>query len=183
MHVRLLVMKSTATHRSAFSRSRISRRGSPFPPLKAAWVGGRSSRSSRCILEPLLTSIQYKNGAIFRGTISHRPGSGSGKFLWISGLQYGGQFKDDQREGVGELIWPDGSRYEGEFHSDVREGKGKHFWKDSGEVRYQISMPGIGMIEVSSRYILENITMTSVMATGSIAGHLERLSGGHSERT
>ena len=42
---------------------------------------------------------------------------------------------------------------------------------------------GIGINEVSSRFMLGNITMTSVMAAENTAGHLEQLSGGHSERT
>ena len=128
-------MKSTATHRTAFSTT--SPRGSPFPPeLEASWIEGRSIDGNLCSFEPLLTSIQYKNGAIYRGTVSHsKPRSGSGDFRWKSGLQYVGQFRNDQREGEGVLIWPDGSSYEGHFHLDLREGKGKHSWKDSGEVR------------------------------------------------
>lgn len=131
-------MQSTATHRSGLSSGRRARRDlhNKLELDSTAWIGGRSKNSSMCSLEPLLASIQYKNGSIFRGSISRSKSKRStGRFQWISGLQYMGQFRDDQREGEGELTWPDGSRYVGEFHCDIREGKGKHFWKDSGEVR------------------------------------------------
>lgn len=95
-----------------------------------------ASRScSSCSLEPLLTSIQYKTGAIFKGYVANKPRSGKGSFRWTSGLTYNGEFKENKREGYGTLAWPDGSSYEGYFHNDVREGNGKHKWGESGEVR------------------------------------------------
>lgn len=94
----------------------------------------RVRKRSSCKLEPLLTSIQYKTGVIFKGYIAKRPRSGRGVFQWHSGLRYSGEFKEDKREGIGELIWPDGSRYEGSFHNDIREGRGMHSWGESGEV-------------------------------------------------
>ena len=88
---------------------------------------------SKCSgVEPLLTSIQYSNGAIFRGQVSGFTETGS--FDWFSGMQYIGQYRHDRRNGFGELVWPDGSRYEGGFKDDLREGKGIHYW-DTGEVR------------------------------------------------
>lgn len=91
--------------------------------------------SSSTALEPLLTSVQYRTGTLFKGYLARKPRAGRGLFQWDTGTRYSGEFKECKREGHGRLSWPDGSFYEGYFHDDLREGHGIHVWGDTGQVR------------------------------------------------
>ena len=89
---------------------------------------------SSCVLEPLVQSMEFKSGAVYRGDLLGGKRSGRGTFSWPSGLQYTGEFSGDKRHGYGVQLWSDGSKYEGEFREDLRHGKGRHVWSN-GEVR------------------------------------------------
>lgn len=107
----------------------------PDPPPFAGLSQTTTSASSTALVEPLLTSEQYRTGLVLEDYLSSTPQEGKGIFKWESGLRYSGSYREDRREGFGKLSWPDGSYYEGFFHHDMREGHGVHKWGDSGQVR------------------------------------------------
>jgi hypothetical protein len=49
---------------------------------------------------------------------------GLGKYTFVDGSKYEGNFKDDKGHGKGTMIFVDGSKYEGEFNNGLRDGKG-----------------------------------------------------------
>ena len=49
---------------------------------------------------------------------------GQGKYTFVDGSKYEGNFKDDEGHGKGTLTFVDGSKYEGEFKNGNRHGKG-----------------------------------------------------------
>ncbi|GMH00282.1 hypothetical protein Nepgr_002121 [Nepenthes gracilis] len=56
----------------------------------------------------------------FLGSVPH----GSGKYLWVDGCMYEGEWKKGKAYGKGKFSWPSGATYEGEFKSGRMEGYG-----------------------------------------------------------
>lgn len=54
--------------------------------------------------DPDEISVQYKSGAIFKGTVCDHRREGSGKFIWPNGAQYEGEYQDNLRNGKGMFI-------------------------------------------------------------------------------
>jgi hypothetical protein len=54
--------------------------------------------------------------------------TGKGKYTWLDGVMYEGDFVDDIRSGKGKYTWASGNVYEGDFVDGIRTGKGKYTW-------------------------------------------------------
>ncbi|XP_052104362.1 ankyrin repeat and MYND domain-containing protein 1-like isoform X1 [Mytilus californianus] len=81
--------------------------------------------------DPDEISVQYKSGAIFKGTVCDHRREGSGKFTWPNGAQYEGEYQDNLRNGKGLQVWQDGSQYDGDFVNDKRHGEGEVKWSNN----------------------------------------------------
>ncbi|KAH9509404.1 Ankyrin repeat and MYND domain-containing protein 1 [Bulinus truncatus] len=73
-------------------------------------------------------SLDYKNGAKFKGKILNFKREGKGTFIWPNECRYEGEFKDNFRHGKGRQTWSDGTIYSGEFFNDLRHGEGSIIW-------------------------------------------------------
>ncbi len=58
--------------------------------------------------------------------------NGEGTYLYNSGAQYTGQFKDGRINGHGTLLFSNGNLYKGFWKDDYREGKGNLVFTDGG---------------------------------------------------
>ncbi|PAA74056.1 hypothetical protein BOX15_Mlig024814g3 [Macrostomum lignano] len=81
-------------------------------------------------LSSLVTSIEYKTGALYDGDVSDQAKQGTGVFTWPNGDTYSGEFSNDKRNGKGEQVWYDGDRYNGEYVDDMRHGFGEYTWNN-----------------------------------------------------
>ena len=59
---------------------------------------------------------------------------GRGRFEWVDGIVYDGEFRDNVAEGRGTYTWPDGSRYEGDVRRGLRHGYGVQTFADNPAV-------------------------------------------------
>ena len=55
---------------------------------------------------------------------------GQGKYTWIDGRTYEGEYMMDKKEGYGVYAWQDGRRYEGQWKNGKQHGEGKYIGKD-----------------------------------------------------
>jgi hypothetical protein len=49
---------------------------------------------------------------------------GKGKYSWVHGDYYIGDFKQHKRDGYGIYVWPSKDRYEGSFKDNLKDGHG-----------------------------------------------------------
>ena len=56
-----------------------------------------------------------------------------GKFKWVNGRIYDGDFQSGKMHGKGVYTWPNGNRYVGEYLNGKKEGWGVYTWKNGKE--------------------------------------------------
>ena len=75
-------------------------------------------------------TMEWDDGAVYRGAwVDGRP-HGSGKYRWPDGARYVGQWRDGRRHGVGAMEWADGTYYEGTWQEGHPGGTGFMEWRD-----------------------------------------------------
>ena len=57
---------------------------------------------------------------------------GKGKYLWLDGAVYEGEYKQGEQDGEGRFIRPDGVEMGGEFRADNRDGICYNITKQGG---------------------------------------------------
>ncbi|XP_015185804.1 PREDICTED: radial spoke head 10 homolog B-like isoform X2 [Polistes dominula] len=72
----------------------------------------------------------FLNNNSYCGCTSRKMMNGEGLYKWHHGIQYKGQFKENQIQGRGLLEWQSNCWYEGEFMKGYRHGKGTLVDKD-----------------------------------------------------
>ncbi|KAI3857935.1 hypothetical protein MKW98_011201 [Papaver atlanticum] len=66
------------------------------------------------------------NGDFYTGQLSDNYPHGTGKYLWIDGCMYMGEWFRGKTMGRGKFSWPSGATYEGEFKTGYMDGKGTY---------------------------------------------------------
>ena len=85
--------------------------------------------------------FSWIEGASYTGEFLTNNIHGVGTYLWNDGRKYVGEWKDNKMSGNGVYSWPDGRRYEGEYVDDKKEGYGVYLWVDGKtliEIKNQI---------------------------------------------
>ncbi len=73
-----------------------------------------------CLISLAASEIIAQNGKCIKGDCTN----GSGTYMWPSGDQYTGTFKNSKINGVGTYLWKNGTKYEGEWVDNRQEGEG-----------------------------------------------------------
>ncbi len=55
---------------------------------------------------------------------------GFGKYVWIDGKVYEGEWSNNKMHGRGKMTFPNGKSYEGGFIEDMKEGFGVYKYND-----------------------------------------------------
>ncbi len=101
--------------------------------------------------------------------------NGYGKYIWTSGDQYTGYWKNNQQTGQGTFIFATGSKYVGEFLDGKRNGTGTYTWADgqkySGEWKDD-KQNGEGI-----HYYTNGTTQTGIWKNGIYDGTLDEATG------
>jgi len=74
-------------------------------------------------------TINFDNGAIWRGQVRNGRMHGTGTMTWPNGSKYVGEARNGTRTGLGVYTWPDGRRYTGGFRKLKLHGYGVMEWK------------------------------------------------------
>lgn len=86
--------------------------------------------SSPEILKEEKTSLSFRDGSIYRGSILNGKMDGQGYIQWSDGSSYKGDFRENRMNGKGILSWPNGDIYSGSFNDGKMEGVGRIRWKN-----------------------------------------------------
>ncbi|KAK4740846.1 hypothetical protein SAY87_024434 [Trapa incisa] len=104
----------------------------PPPPLEFVISRGRSQSGSRRVA-PTMTTVcssalerPLPNGDLYIGSFLGNVPHGSGKYLWVDGCVYEGDWRKGKASGKGKFSWPSGATFEGEFKSGRMEGAGTY---------------------------------------------------------
>ena len=91
------------------------------------------------------TRLVYPNGDVYEGQGVHRPGSRTGKpmflkhgkgvWLGANGDSFDGYYIDDKRNGKGVCRWANGDTYSGDWLNGTKHGFGKNQWVANGEIK------------------------------------------------
>lgn len=77
--------------------------------------------------------FEFLDGRVYEGDFRDDRFHGTGTLSFPGGVVYSGTFVAGARTGYGTMTWPSGDRYEGSFENDVMSGQGIFEWKESGE--------------------------------------------------
>ena len=58
---------------------------------------------------------------------------GQGKFSWVNGDQYTGEWKNSSRTGRGTYFYANGDEYTGEFLNGKKHGQGTYKWANGDQ--------------------------------------------------
>ena len=72
----------------------------------------------------------WMDGLKYTGEWKNNKMHGQGTFINPDLSMYEGELKNDQRHGQGTWTWPDGSKYVGEYKDGYSHGHGIHTWAD-----------------------------------------------------
>lgn len=84
--------------------------------------------------------LQFNNGTIFTGRMKKNAITGSGKWVYSSGLVFNAEYEDTENNYVtkGTYLYPDGRKYEGPFHNNRPGNDGAAFCKDGRRSDFKI---------------------------------------------
>ncbi|CAL9092423.1 unnamed protein product [Musa acuminata var. zebrina] len=77
------------------------------------------------------------NGDLYTGGFVGSAPHGRGKYLWVDGCMYEGEWRRGKAAGKGKFSWPSGTTFEGEFRSGRMEGFGTFIGADGNTYRGQ----------------------------------------------
>ena len=69
-----------------------------------------------------------ENGDVYIGDMVDNKFSGKGKYKWVDGQLYQGEYRDGMEQGTGMELYPSGNAYFGEFADSNFNGKGTYKW-------------------------------------------------------
>ncbi|RLD51991.1 MAG: hypothetical protein DRI94_04470 [Bacteroidetes bacterium] len=72
----------------------------------------------------------WESGDEYIGNWKDYKQNGNGSFTFSTGGKYTGEFKNGQRYGSGTYIWTDGEKHTGQWMNDKQHGEGTYFKKD-----------------------------------------------------
>ncbi|KAK4801425.1 hypothetical protein SAY86_021912 [Trapa natans] len=114
----------------ALKESRGSPPSPPQPTLEFVFSCGRSPVGTRRIT-PTITGVSSStverslpNGDLYIGSLAGNVPHGSGKYMWVDGCMYEGEWRKGKASGKGKFSWPSGATFDGEFKSGRMEGMG-----------------------------------------------------------
>ncbi len=84
----------------------------------------------------------WASGDEYIGNWKNNQQNGNGSFTFASGGKYTGEFKNGKRNGTGTYIWSDGEKYTGQWMNDKQHGEGTYYKKD-GTVKTGVWKEGI----------------------------------------
>lgn len=67
------------------------------------------------------------------GCVSGSCADGTGKYIYVNGFVYQGNFVNGERSGLGLLTDPEGNKYDGMWADDEFHGQGSYFWADGSK--------------------------------------------------
>ncbi|KAL5995213.1 Phosphatidylinositol 4-phosphate 5-kinase 9 [Asimina triloba] len=70
------------------------------------------------------------NGESYSGTLLGNMPEGSGRYVWVDGCMYEGEWRSGMRHGAGKITWPSGAVYDGEFSGGYISGNGTYIGAD-----------------------------------------------------
>ena len=73
-------------------------------------------------------TLLFMNGVWYKGQWKDNMFNGTGMLRFPSGEVYQGEFRDHMMHGQGVFTWPSGEKYSGEFKANQREGQGVFTW-------------------------------------------------------
>lgn len=77
-----------------------------------------------------------KKGGMYKGTLTQKKQrEGTGKFSYLNGDVYEGEWKYDKRHGTGKIKFSNGDIYEGEWKNDKKDGVGEIIYTVSKNVK------------------------------------------------
>lgn len=76
---------------------------------------------------PGYETIDYPDGARYKGYILNGKLHGQGTFYFASGNTYEGEWKNNKQHGKGKFYWITGDSYEGDFKNGLQHGKGTYY--------------------------------------------------------
>ena len=74
--------------------------------------------------------MSKKKGVLF---LREEFGEGFGKYTYLDGEKYEGDWRNGKYHGQGTYTWKDGQKYEGEWDNGKRTGRGKMNFPDGRE--------------------------------------------------
>ncbi|CAI9097927.1 OLC1v1034451C1 [Oldenlandia corymbosa var. corymbosa] len=74
--------------------------------------------------------VFLRNGEAYSGSLIGNVPEGSGKYSWLDGCKYEGEWRCGMRHGYGKLQWPSGAVYEGDFSGGYMHGTGTYTGRD-----------------------------------------------------
>jgi hypothetical protein len=100
------------------------------------WPNGGKFDGEYNMYNALRGTLQYSNGAIYRGTLQNWNRVGYGELFYTDGGSYAGEWRNNLYHGKGKAIWPDGTWYEGEFVDGQMTGAGALYYSNN-KIKYQ----------------------------------------------
>lgn len=73
-------------------------------------------------------TLLFMNGVWYKGQWKDNMFNGTGMLRFPTGEVYQGEFRDHMMHGQGVFTWPSGEKYEGEFKTNQRDGQGVFTW-------------------------------------------------------
>lgn len=70
--------------------------------------------------------LLLQNGESYSGSLLGNVPEGQGKYVWLDGCIYEGEWRHGVRNGIGKILWPSGACYEGEFSGGYIHGDGTY---------------------------------------------------------
>lgn len=79
----------------------------------------------------------FVDGCFYEGQWRANRTHGKGRMIYETGAVYVGDFAFGARHGMGRLTYDNGDMYEGSWVEDNKEGKGAFHWHADGNARYE----------------------------------------------
>ncbi|RTL24944.1 MAG: hypothetical protein EKK52_00340 [Burkholderiales bacterium] len=116
------------------SRSTVAATPAAAPPETAPKLFDRSAGDTRYVGQFVREAddtvsgtgrVEWKNGDVYEGPLTHSQRQGVGEIRWASGQRYKGEWMNDRVTGRGLMMFANGNQFEGTLVDGQPEGEGK----------------------------------------------------------